>query len=162
MIIIASLTVFAATSSAQQTQTSLSADDIKIIRQQIADGEAYKKKYEEEVRAHSETKADRDKWQKSSADWKANAEKETYRADVTQGGRIKELEGAVAEEKKSNFFLRQQSDDDRQKIGEQNFKIAKLKSERKWWFITGFGTGAATGGFAGYQAGKRFGVSVRF
>ncbi len=131
--------------SAQNTPVCLTPDDVKAIRKIVADRDYYKAAFEESERQRAA-------WQKSSADWKALYESEKSRADGVQESRIKALSDANAELSKANFFYKQQADADRQKIGEQNFTIRKLKSERKWFFAAGFGLGALTG----YQVKARF------
>lgn len=72
----------------------------------------------------------------SRDNWKGLYESEKKRADEIQGERIR--------------ILTEQSAADRQKIGEQNAEIIRLKSDRKWWFAAG----AVAGGFGGYYIGK--------
>ena len=105
----------------------------------------------EDEAAFEESENQKNLWRKSSADWKALYESEKARADGIQESRITELKGANDELAKANFFYKQQAADDKQRLGEQEFKIRKLKSERKYYFATGFGLGFGTGTYAGYQ-----------
>lgn len=113
-------------------------EDVKQLRKLAADRDYQAARADE---AEKQSAA----WQISSGKWKALFESEKQRADVTQESRIAELG-------KANLQLHIQADADKQKIGEQNFTIRKLKSERKWWFGVGFGTGAV----AGIYGAKKF------
>ena len=58
--------------------------------------------------------------------------------------------------KKRTRIFRLQAEDDKRRLSENAFTIRKLKSERKWYFATGFGLGFCTGAFTGYRLGARF------
>lgn len=118
----------------------LSADDVKTVRQIIADREFYKQRAENAEAMTAAVAASRD-------GWKALAEAEKKRADEVQGGRITELTAA-------NTQLHIQAAADKQKIGELNADIIRLKSGRKWYF----GAGAALGVVGGYFIGKKIGT----
>ena len=38
-----------------------------------------------------------------------------------------------------------QAENDKQRLGELEFKVRKLKSERKWWLAAGAGVGVISG-----------------
>jgi len=76
----------------------------------------------------------------SAANWQKLYLAEKDRADRVQGGRIDEL-------LKANAAYKDQAENDRQRLGELDFKIRKLKSQRKWWFATGLGTGVVAGAY---------------
>ncbi len=128
---------------------TISAEDVKQIRRIVVERDYFKAAFEE-------SENQKNLWRKSSADWKALYESEKARADGVQESRIAELRRANDELTKANSFYKQQAADDRQKLGEQEFTIRKLKSERKWYFAAGFGTGFAAGGYLGYRFGGRF------
>lgn len=98
-------------------------------------------------------------WKGQAEKWRALYESEKNRADNVQGGRVAELQAAnndfkseVAQLKLSIGYLRDQSVKDKEQIGQLNFDVRKLKSERKYIF-TG---GVLVGGAAGFYAGKNF------
>lgn len=123
--------------------------DIQQIRKIIADRDYWKARATEE-------EEQKDKWKTSSAKWQNLYESEKFRADGVQENRIAELTEANKALKASVFELRVQADSDRQRLGEQQFTINKLKSARKWYFATGLGVGFGAGFFTGYQTGVRF------
>lgn len=119
-----------------QDTPCLSADDVKALRQALADRDFYKQRAENAEAMNTAIVASRDSW-------KSLYEAERVRADTIQGGRIKELEAAGVQYKA-------QADADRQRIGELNAEVIRLKAGRKWWLATG----AVVGGVAGYFVGK--------
>lgn len=127
-----------ATGTAQNPQSTpcLNADDVKAFRQALADRDFYKQRAENAEAVVTALTASRDQW-------KALYEAEKVRADTIQGGRIGQLQAALD-------LAKTQMDADRQKIGEQNAEIIRLKSGRKWWF----GVGAVLGGVGGYFIGR--------
>lgn len=134
--------------AAAQT-VEITVDDLRKFRQAVVDAEFYKQKATEfEVKMNN--------WEISSGNWQKLYNAEKTRADNVQGAAIKACEDANKALGKANFELRNQANEDRRKIGELEFDVRKLKSSRKWYFAAGFGAGAATGGYVGYQAGKRF------
>lgn len=130
-------------------------EDLKELRRIAADREFQKNRADEAERQ-------RDAFKGSAESWRQLYESEKNRADVVQGGRVDELQKAIAdykseigELKKANAFLHDQADRDREQIGQLNFDVRKLKSERKFWFAGGALIGAAAGGYVGYNA-RRF------
>jgi len=117
-----------------QVSPSLSVDDLKALRQALADREFFKQRAENAEAMVTALTASRD-------GWKALYEAEKLRADQVQGGRIAELTAA-------NTQLHIQANADKQRIGELTFDNIKLKSARKWYFLTGLGTGAVAGAYA--------------
>lgn len=154
------LTVLAHTASAQTPQPTpcLNADDVKAFRQALADRDFYKQRAENAEAMNTAITASRDSW-------KALYEAEKVRADTVQGGRIDALQAALD-------VAKAQMADDRQKIGEQNAEIIRLKSGQKWWFAVGAGVGGVAGYFIGANIDKattillpqqnRLGFKVRF
>jgi hypothetical protein len=126
-----------------QDLTCLSANDLRVVRQIIADREFYKASFEESERQRVATIGSRDKW-------KELYESEKKRADEIQGGRIDESKAEADDLRKALDKAKEQMADDRQKIGEQNAEIISLRSSRKWYAGFGFAAGAA----AGYYIGK--------
>lgn len=124
-----------------QDLTCLSVNDLKIVRTCFADREYYKSAYEESERQRQALIASRDSW-------RALYEAEKYRADNIQNERVKQLQAALD-------IAKDQMADDRKKIGEITAENIKLKSSRKWYFITGLGVGLAGGAYTGYQLGNR-------
>jgi hypothetical protein len=117
---------------------------VKQLRRAVAERDSFKAAFEEQTRQ-------KEAWKISAESWQSLFESEKRRADETQGARIAALEKTVDELGKANFQYRQQTDADRRHISEQNAQIIRLKSARKWYFLSGFGTGFAAGGFTGYQ-----------
>lgn len=142
--------VFATTLSGQDLRC-LSADDIKVVRQIIADREFQRQRAENAEAQVAAVESSREGWRKLY-------EAEKLRADAVQGGRIDELQKANTELTAANRELHVQAAADKQKIGEQNAQILKLRSDRKWWF----GAGAVVGGFGGYYIGKNAGTIRAF
>jgi hypothetical protein len=124
-------------------------DDVRQIRELIVDRDYWKARAAEAERQSAG-------WQKSSANWQSLYEAEKSRADGVQEKRIAELLASNAELGKANAVYKLQAADDRQKIGEQEFTIRKLKRERKYYFAAGFATGFTAGGYTGYRIGARF------
>lgn len=123
--------VFSASAYSQVVPSAtpcLTTEDAKQVRQLIADKEFYKQEAENAKRERDEAIGSRDRW-------KGLYESEKKRADEIQGQRI------------DNF--KDQAVADRQKIGEQNARIIKLESSRKWYFILGSAAGAAAGYYIG-------------
>jgi hypothetical protein len=121
---------------------TLPAEDVKQLRKLAADRDYQQARADEAEKQSAQ-------WKASSENWRGLYESEKHRADDVQGGRIDLLT-------KANAALHDQADADKQKIGEQNFTIKKLKSERKWWFVTGAIAGGAVGGYVGYRARAGF------
>ena len=120
-----------------QDLTCLSVNDLKVVRQIIAEREFYKASFEESEKQRTALTASRD-------GWKTLYESEKQRADVVQGGRVDALQVALN-------IAKDQMADDRVKIAEQNAEIIKLKGSRKWIFAAG----AALGGVGGYYVGRK-------
>lgn len=142
-----SFAVCAQTLNAQVSEPSLSADDVKQIRELIAERDYQKRRADA-------LQTDVDRWRKSSEDWKSLYEREKLRADGVQESRISALEKANADLFKANTIYRLQAEDDRKRLAEQTFQIRKLKSQRKWFFATGFGAGFGAGAYTGYRAAR--------
>lgn len=115
---------------------TLSVDDVKQLRKLAAEREFYKRSFEESERQSAE-------WRRSAENWRTLYEAEKDRADRVQEGRVSELQKAIA-------AFKDQADADRQRLGELEFRIRKLKSQRKWWF----GAGAAAGIVGGVQIAR--------
>ena len=131
LITIASCAAFAPTLLAQDINlAALSADDVKAIRKIIADRD-YEKARADEAVSQAES------WKVSAGSWRVLYLAEKDRADRVQGGRVEEL-------LKANAAYKAQAENDRERLGELEFKVRKLKSQRKWWFAAG-----AAGGLAG-------------
>jgi hypothetical protein len=116
--------------SAQETVV-ISIEDLRQLRKLAADRDYEKARADEAVRQA-------EAWKGSAANWQKLYESEKDRADRVQGERIDLLQRANAEYKT-------QAEADRQRLGELEFTIRKLKSQRKWWFAAGAGIGAAAG-----------------
>jgi hypothetical protein len=129
MLILPLLLVAFVTTLGAQDLSCLSVDDVKVVRQMLADREFFKKRAEDAEAQLAAAVISRD-------NWKGLYESEKKRADEIQGERIK--------------ILTDQAIADRQKIGELNAQVISLKSSRKWWF----GAGVVSGGFGGYYIGK--------
>lgn len=149
IILTVSFAVSAPMLRAQDSSPSLSVSDVKQIRELIVEVNYWKGQAAEEQRQKIQ-------WQKSAANWERLFNSEKYRANITQQGRIDELQKANAELGKANAMFRLQADDDKRQLGEQAFSIRKLKSERKWIAALGFTAGFGAGSFTGYQVGRRF------
>ncbi len=108
-------------------------DDVKLFRKIIADRDYQQARADEAVRQS-------DAWRLSASNWEALYRSEKLRADVTQENRIAELQ-------KANAAYKDQAENDRQRLGEMEFKIRKLKSQRKWFFAAGLGAGL----YGGYR-----------
>lgn len=136
-ILLIAIFLFTATASAQTPSSTpcLNPDDVKAFRQALADRDFYKQRAENAERGEAAAKA-------SATSWENLYLKEKDRADRVQGGRVDALQGALDTAK-------DQMADDRQKIGEQNARIIKLESSRKWYFILGSAAGAAAGYYIG-------------
>lgn len=132
-------TGFTAVSNAQETVT-IPVSDLKIFQKAAVERDHYKTAYEDE-KQRSAT------WERSAGDWKNLYEAEKRRADDVQGGRIAEL-------LKANQAYKDQAALDKQRLGELEFSVRKLKSQRKWWFGGGLAIGAAGGTLAGYKLGS--------
>lgn len=113
-------------------------EDVKLFRKIIADRDYEKARADEAMKQL-------DGWRTSATNWQLLYDAEKKRADVTQEGRISEL-------LKANAAYKDQAENDRIRLGELDFKVRKLKSERKWWFAAGAGTGLA----AGVYGARRF------
>lgn len=127
------LVMLAVSVLAQETVT-IPIEDLKQLRKIAADRDYQQSRADEAARQA-------DAWKLSSANWQALYLAEKDRADRVQGGRVDELQKAIA-------AYKDQAENDRQRLGELDYKVRKLRSERKWWFALGFGTGAVTGGYA--------------
>lgn len=115
---------------------TLSADDVKQLRKLAADRDYQQARADEAIRQ-------RDAWKDSAANWQKLYLAEKDRADRVQGGRVAELEKAIS-------AYKDQAAADRERLGEMEFKIRKLKGERKWWLALG----AVAGGIGGWQLAK--------
>lgn len=126
-----------------QDLSCLSAADVRTVRSIIADREFYKAAFEESERQRAALVTARD-------NWRSLYEAEKLRADIVQGGQVAELKAEVKDVRAALDTAKDQMALDRQKIGEQNAEIIRLKSSRKWYF----GLGAAAGAVGGYLVGK--------
>jgi hypothetical protein len=147
------LSFFVAPAARGQTVT-MNADDLAQLRKIAADREFQKNRADEAERQSSE-------WQRSSERWRGLYESEKRRADEIQEKRVSELNAAVgefrtevAELRKANGFLQDQAKSDKEQIGQLNFDVRKLKSERKFYFAGGVGVGAVGGFYIGKNIGK--------
>ena len=130
--LILSCAAFAQTTNEPDSgSVTLSVDDVKQLRKLAAEREFYKRSFEESERQSSE-------WRRSAENWRKLYEAEKDRADRVQEGRVTELQKAVA-------AFKDQAEADRQRLGELEFRIRKLKSQRKWWFAAGAAVGVAGG-----------------
>ena len=121
----------------------LTSDDAKTIRTLIAERDFYKESAENAVEQ-------KEAWKRQVDEWKKLYEAEKSRADVTQGSRIEELQKVIdnlnrsnAELFRANQIYLEQSRIDLDRMKSQDSKIASLKSQRKWYFLAGAGTGFA-------------------
>lgn len=121
--------------SAQETVT-IPLSDLKQFQKTAAEREFYKSAYEDSLRKAAS-------WQQSASDWKKLYESEKLRADEVQGGRIAEL-------LKANSAYKDQAALDKQRLGELEFTVRKVKAQRRWWLAVGFGGGL----YGGYKLGK--------
>lgn len=92
----------------------------------------------------------RDAWKGHAASWEALYQAEKDRADRVQGGRIEQLNIALAAEKESVRLLRDQVKADQQYIERLEKRVSNLKTQR-WIF-----------GLGGFAAGTYFGAKVQF
>lgn len=92
---------------------------------------------------------------KSAANWEGLYRSEKKRADEIQEGRIKEVKSATADLTGANEKLHKQADADAVKIGQQNARILKLESSRKWYFGVGAAIGAAAGSFVTWKLANK-------
>lgn len=120
---------------AQETVT-IPLSDLKQLQKVAAEREFYKASFEDEQKKSAG-------WQQSASDWKKLYESEKVRADEVQGGRIAEL-------LKANSAYKDQAALDKQRLGELEFTVRKVKAQRKWWLAVGFGSGL----YGGYKLGK--------
>lgn len=142
-------------SSVSAQNVTITLEDLKIFRQAVVEAQFYKNQSE----LYKEQSA---KWEKSASDWQELYKKEKDRADSTLTNAVKECDQSKENLSKANFAFKLQADEDRKKIGELEFDVRKLRSQRKWWFGTGAAVGGAVGGIAGYKAGKKTGFTFSF
>lgn len=145
--LIFSLSVLFTNQPAFSQTVTITLEDLKIFRQAQVDAVSYKKEAEEAKRQSAE-------WETSAKNWKSLFEAEKLRADNVQAQALKECDASKVDLAKANFQLHRQADEDREKIGNLQFDIRKLKANRKWVFTAGFGTGLAIGGYTGYKIGN--------
>ncbi|MGE3467509.1 MAG: hypothetical protein AB7J13_11315 [Pyrinomonadaceae bacterium] len=125
---------FSVAAVAQDTVT-ISLKDLQQLQRIAVERDFYKDAYDDEKKRSAD-------WERSAVEWKGLFEKEQDRADRVQGGRINEL-------LKANTAYKDQAENDRQRLGELEFKLRKANSAKKWYFLAGFGTGTATGLYGG-------------
>ncbi len=124
-----------AVAAVAQDSVTIPLKDLQQLQRIAVERDVYKTAYEDEKKRSAE-------WERSAVEWKGLFEKEKDRADRVQGGRIDEL-------LKANAAYKDQAENDRQRLGELEFKLRKAKSERKWWAAIGFGTGLGAGLYGG-------------
>ncbi len=129
--------VFGSTNVSAQEAVEVTIEDLRQLRRIAADRD------HQEARANEAERQAAD-WQASAGKWQKLYDAEKDRADRVQGGRIAELQ-------KANEFYREQAEADKQRLGELEFRIRKLKNQRKYWFGAGAAIGGAAGAFGGYK-----------
>ena len=120
------------------TAQDITPEDLKQLREIIAERDFYKAKAEVEQKLKKH-------WIGIAADWEELAAKERDRADRVQGGRIKDLERALAASKIESAVLRNQITRDQVYIKKLERRINSLKTQRLLFGAVGFVAGTAFG-----------------
>lgn len=101
----------------------------------------------------AEEKAQKEAWQESAANWKKLYEAEKDRADRVQGGRVDDLNDALAAEREAHSLTKrqvvvyeEQRKADKDYITRLERDNRSLKKQRWWFGVGGFVAGTLVGG----------------